>query len=140
MSIITPILMTLLSGSALTDLWRNKIYNAWILPGMLVGLVISVYQGGLQGLWTSAVSMIVSLGILLPVYFLNGIGAGDVKLFAAVAAFLSVQAIITCIIFSFLIGGLFSIPVILTKRNLKQTIHFAVPILISVLFYIGGLL
>ena len=88
MSIITPILMTLLSGSALTDLWRNKIYNAWILPGMLVGLVISVYQGGLQGLWTSAVSMIVSLGILLPVYFLNGIGAGDVKLFAAVAAFL----------------------------------------------------
>ena len=130
--------MTLLSGSALTDLWRNKIYNAWILPGMLVGLVISVYQGGLQGLWTSAVSMIVSLGILLPVYFLNGIGAGDVKLFAAVAAFLSVQAIITCIIFSFLIKGLFSIPVILTKRNLKQTIHFAVPILISVLFYTGG--
>jgi prepilin peptidase CpaA len=130
--------MTLLSGSALTDLWKNKIYNAWILPGMLMGLVISTYQGGAGGLLTAILSVLVSLGILLPVYFLKGIGAGDVKLFAAVAAFLPVQAVITCIICSFLIGGVISVFVVLTKRNIRQTIHFAVPILISVLFYVEG--
>jgi prepilin peptidase CpaA len=74
----------------------------------------------------------------MPVYFVKGIAAGDVKLLVSTASFLSFQELYSCILFSFLIAGAISLLVILFKRN-KRTIHFAVPVLMSTLFVFGGL-
>ena len=41
---------------------------------------------------------------------------------------------------SFLIAGVISVAVIILKRNKQRYIHFAVPILMSVLFVAGGVL
>ncbi len=134
------LLMTVVSASAMTDLAKNKVYNEWVLVGIFSGLAIRIFREGPGGIITFLVAVGTALIILWPVYFLlRGIGAGDVKLFLAIAAFMDQRAIICCIVSSFLIGAIVSVVVILTTGAKVRTIHFAVPILISVLFHVWGI-
>ena len=82
--------------------------------------------------------MITAFALLIPVYLFKGIAAGDVKLSMAAASFLSVQDTVSSIIIAFLIAGVISLAVLIIKRNKKHKIHFAVPVLVSVLFTLGG--
>jgi len=133
--------LTLLSGAVFTDLYKDRIYNLWLIPGLLVG-IITAALGGLESLLAAMTAIAFSFVILLPVYLFKGIAAGDVKLFMTAASFMSVQDTFSCIILSFLIAGIISIFIIFLKRKSrkKRTIHFAVPVLISALFIIGGTL
>ncbi len=128
-----------MTGAVFTDLFKDKIYNAWVIPGMLVGFGSSLLQGQEQFI-QSITAVVAALLILLPVYFFKGIAAGDVKLFMSAASFLSMQDTLSCILISFLIAGVISVAIIILKKNKQKTIHFAVPILASVLFVIGGVL
>ena len=122
-----------------TDLFKDKIFNAWVIPALSTGVISSLIQGS-DRLFESLSAVGVAFLILLPVYFLKGIAAGDVKLFMSAASFLSVSDTLSCILVSFLIAGIISVLVIIFKRNKQKTIHFAIPILVSVLFVIGGVL
>ncbi len=128
-----------MTGAVFTDLFKDKIYNAWVIPGMLVGFGSSLLQGQ-ERFIQSITAVVAALLILLPVYFFKGIAAGDVKLFMSAASFLSMQDTLSCILISFLIAGVISVAIIILKKNKQKTIHFAVPILASVLFVIGGVL
>ncbi len=128
-----------MTGAVFTDLFKDKIYNAWVIPGMLVGFGSSLLQGQEQFI-QSITAVVAALLILLPVYFFKGIAAGDVKLFMSAASFLSMQDTLSCILISFLIAGVISVAIIILKKNKQKTIHFAVPILASVLFVVGGAL
>ena len=107
------------------------------MPGLVTGILTSLWRGP-GGLTESLKAIGVTLLILLPVYFIRGIAAGDVKLFMSAASFLSMQDAKSCIIISFLIAGVISVAILILKRNQKKTIHFAIPILASVLFVVGG--
>ena len=122
-----------------TDLFKDKIFNAWVIPALLSGVISSLIQGS-DRLLESLSAVGAAFLILLPVYFLKGIAAGDVKLFMSAASFLSVSDTLSCILVSFLVAGIISILVIIFKRNKQKTIHFAIPILVSVLFVMGGVL
>ncbi|SFC83652.1 prepilin peptidase CpaA [Butyrivibrio sp. YAB3001] len=127
-----------MSGAVLTDLCKDKIYNLWVVPGMLTGLIIALFQGRgrlLDALFTVAVSFL----ILIPVYLVKGIAAGDVKLLLSTASFLSLQEMYSCLLFSFLIAGAISLAVLVFSRKKKKTIHFAVPVLASTFLVLGGL-
>lgn len=128
-----------LTGAVFTDLFKDKIFNAWVIPALATGVISSLMQGS-DRLFESLLAVGAALLILLPVYLLKGIAAGDVKLFMSAASFLSVSDTLSCILVSFLIAGIISVAVIILKRNKQKTIHFAVPVLVSVLFVIGGVL
>ena len=122
----------------MTDLVRKKIYNLWVLPGFIAGVFLSWYSGGLQGLISARASSFLAFLILFPVYLAGGIGAGDVKLFAAAATWLSFSEVWMCILVSFLIGAAFGLIKTAVKGRKGLTIRFAIPILISFLFIFGG--
>lgn len=128
-----------MSGAVFTDLYKDKIYNAWVIPGLLTGGAMSLMQGTGR-FFESLTAVAAAFLILIPVYLIGGIAAGDVKLFMSAASFLSMQDTLSCIVTSFLIAGVISFAVLILKRNKKKTIHFAVPILVSVLFLVGGVL
>lgn len=128
-----------MTGAVFTDLFKDKIFNAWVIPALTTGVISSLMEGS-DRLLESLSAVGAAFLILLPVYFLKGIAAGDVKLFMSAASFLSVSDTLSCILVSFLIAGIISILVIILKRNKQKTIHFAIPILVSVLFVIGGVL
>ena len=131
------ILILFLTGAVFTDLFRDKIYNLWVIPGMIAGITESALLG--QERFVSSLTAIgITLVILLPIYLLRGIAAGDVKLFMSAASFLSYQDAMSCIITAFLVAGLISLSILLFKRNKKKTIHFAVPVLVSAIFTLGG--
>ena len=128
-----------MTGAVFTDLFKDKIFNAWVIPAISTGVISSLIQGS-DRLLESLSAVGAAFLILLPVYFLKGIAAGDVKLFMSAASFLSVSDTLSCILVSFLVAGIISILVIIFKRNKQKTIHFAIPILVSVLFVMGGVL
>ncbi|MBP3783298.1 MAG: prepilin peptidase [Butyrivibrio sp.] len=128
-----------MTGAVFTDLFKDKIFNAWVIPALSTGVISSLIQGS-DRLFESLSAVGVAFLILLPVYFLKGIAAGDVKLFMSAASFLSVSDTLSCILVSFFIAGIISVLVIIFKRNKQKTIHFAIPVLVSVLFVMGGIL
>lgn len=128
-----------LSGAVFTDLYKDKIYNVWVIPGLLTGLTAALIQGPDRFL-NALMAVGVSFLVLMPVYFVKGIAAGDVKLFISTASFLSMQELYSCILFSFLIAGVISLGILIFKRKEKKTLHFAVPIMASTLFVLGGVL
>ena len=73
-----------------TDLARNKIYNAVTISGLVIGLVLAyLLDAGVPGyphLKGALVAALLGGGLLFAVYLAGGLGAGDVKLMAAVGA------------------------------------------------------
>ena len=111
----------------------------WVIPGLLTGLITALIQGP-DRFRTSLMAVLVSFVVLMPVYLIKGIAAGDVKLFLSTASFLSMQELYSCILFSFLIAGAISLGILIFKRNEKKTMHFAIPIMASTIFVLGGAL
>ena len=134
-----PLLLTIVSGSAFTDLYRSKIYNLWILAGMAGGIfLVAATEVGTLPMRLALSGL--TLALLLPVYFFGGIGAGDVKLLSAVAFFLTRREMMMCLAMSFVIGLLMGLPVCVRNRTLKSRIHFAMPVLISVILVCVGMI
>ena len=128
-----------MSGAVFTDLYKDRIYNLWLIPGLLVG-IITAALGGLESLLAAMTAIAFSFVILLPVYLFKGIAAGDVKLFMSAASFLSVSDTVSSIITAFVVAGVMSLAILIIKRNKEAKIHFAVPALVGVLFTVGGTL
>ncbi len=74
--------------AAATDLRRFKVYNALTFPAFFAGLIAATITGGWAGLGGSLAGAALGFGGLLLFHALGGVGAGDVKLFAAMGAWL----------------------------------------------------
>lgn len=134
------------------DFKYDKIFNGWIVIGILLGYFIRIQEGGWHSAGVGCISMTLSFLLLYPVYKIRGLGAGDVKLLMMVGTFTSVEEVLHVIILSFLIGAVFSIGKIVSERNLEKgsikeinmekrnKIHFALPVCISVMLMSGGML
>ncbi|MCR4904389.1 MAG: prepilin peptidase [Butyrivibrio sp.] len=130
-------LTILVSGAIISDLIEDKIYNIWVVPGMLFGMALVGIQG-VGMLFNTLMMQLFILALLVPLYIIRGLGAGDIKLFMAIAPYLSRQDTLSCIINSFIIGGIISILCMIIKHRKIKTIHFALPIGISILLnYLG---
>ena len=74
--------------AAVLDVWKFKVYNALTVPLLLTGLAYHTMASGLQGLQGSLMGSLFGFAVLIVFYAMGGIGAGDVKLMAAVGAWL----------------------------------------------------
>ena len=100
--------------------WR-LIPNFITLPLLLIGIAGQVLLHGLSGLWVSLTGVALGLLLMLPFYLLNGMGAGDLKLMAAVGAVLGLRWILTVFFFTALAGGLLAAILLLVHRSSFQT-------------------
>jgi len=101
----------LLAG--LYDLWKMRVSNRLTALLLITGLA---YQGALCGEWLmSLLGMLIGFGILLPLYLTGGMGAGDVKLAAAVGAWVGPILIVEVLLTSFLLSGVYSTVLLLLR-------------------------
>ncbi|MCA9179240.1 MAG: prepilin peptidase [Planctomycetales bacterium] len=77
--------------AAVIDGLQLKVPNWITFPLVLSGWAFSVWAFGLPGLGWSLVGTVVGLALLLPLYAIGGMGAGDVKLLAGVGAWMYVM-------------------------------------------------
>lgn len=52
------------------------------------------------------------------------LGAGDIKLFSAIGSIMGVTFVLNTLIYSFLMGGVISLTLMLTRKNLKPRLLF----------------
>ena len=100
------LLSVILGVAVLSDLRFHRIPNALNLVGLVAGLMLQTYSAGMHGLMAGALGASVGLGCYAPLYLLKGMGAGDVKLLAAVGALLGPTGAFYAAAGSLVAGGL----------------------------------
>jgi len=112
-------LVMLVIAAAVIDVQSYRIPNWLTVGGMLLGLAWNTalaptaHEGFLWALGGLALGLVV----LLPLYALKVMGAGDVKLMAMVGAFVSFPGILYAILFTFISGGIVAVTFALARRS-----------------------
>ncbi|SFF92783.1 prepilin peptidase CpaA [Duganella sp. CF458] len=124
------LLAALLAGAVLCDVRSRRIPNPLVLAGIVAGLALqaTVTPGaglfsepfGALGLLKGAAGMGLGLLLLLPMYGLGAMGAGDVKLMAMIGTFLGPLDTLGAGLSSVLAGGLLSLLVALCTGSLRK--------------------
>jgi prepilin peptidase CpaA len=86
----------------------NEVVSAGIVAGFFLNGLLSEEMGGL-GILNSLGGLGVGLLLLLPLYLLHAMGAGDIKLMAMSGAFLGARGVTGAFIYVLLVGGLLAI-------------------------------
>jgi prepilin peptidase CpaA len=122
---VAIVLVLLVLTAAFFDIRTRRIPNWLTLSGILLGLALNAVLTvpyPLEGLKHSGIGLLFAFAIYFVLYLLHAMGAGDVKLMAAVGAILANPAswFILFIVTS-LIGGLFALTLVLAKGRVRKT-------------------
>ncbi len=109
-----------LAVAAVTDIRSRKIPNLLTFPALLAGLLMNTWAGGLHGLLYSIEGTLVGLGLLIIPYVLGGMGAGDVKLMAAVGSLVGPIGALNAFLATSIVGGTMALLVLLSRGTLKK--------------------
>jgi prepilin peptidase CpaA len=115
------LLLVLLGIAAVIDFRTYTIPNWLTGPAILVGLSLHTFTSQLSGLVFSLEGAAVGLGIFVILYVCGWMGAGDVKLFAAVGSFLGPAQTISAAIIIALVGGLLALVVLGFHQGWRRT-------------------
>jgi len=118
-------LVLLLFICAYTDVKDRKIYNVILLPALALGFGFNLGEYGLSGLEEALWGMFLGGGLLIIPYLLGGMGAGDVKLLAAVGAIGGTALVWRAFLFTALIGGILAVMALLRQGALFSALHRA---------------
>src|SRR6478752_4835233 len=106
----TAVLFALLIAGAWKDCLSMRIPNGLTYGGATFALIYSaiVPFSTHAGFWWSVGGLFAGLLLLLPLYMLRVMGAGDVKLMAMAGAFLGLSETPLAVLWVFMAGGLFA--------------------------------
>jgi prepilin peptidase CpaA len=122
-----PILLDVLLAmlvllAAATDLLWRRIPNLLTGGGLLAALVLHLLDGGGRFPLAWLGGALTGLALLLPLYLLRGMAAGDVKLMAMVGAFTGPTLALHISLATFIIGGVMALAIVLYRRRWRDTL------------------
>ncbi len=104
------------------DVKSRRVPNLLTGPAVLCGLLLHLSLGGWRELASSATAGLICGGIFLVFYLAGGMGAGDVKLIAAVGSLCGLHNIAAVLALTGIAGGVMAIALALLRGQLKQTL------------------
>lgn len=116
-------LVAMLAIATLTDVTSHRIPNALLAPALSIALLVGTAAGGLAGLLMALSGLGVGLALLLPLYAIGAMGAGDVKLLGVAGAFLGPHGAVVAGIMTFIAGAVFGL-LWLGWRILRPSINY----------------
>jgi prepilin peptidase CpaA len=122
-SISIPLGVVLLAAlvAGAFDIWRFRVPNLLTLPLLALGLIYHGMLEGLPGVGESALGVLFGGGVLIVMYAMGGLGAGDVKVMAAVGAWLGMPMTLYVFVASALAAGLYALGLVIWQGRLKDT-------------------
>jgi prepilin peptidase CpaA len=127
-----PIRVTLslvVLAAAYTDLKWRRIPNWLTLPALPVGLIAQTVYG--DGFWQGLGGALAGFLALLPLFLVGAGGAGDVKLFAAVGAFVGIGNLLVVFVLITVTGGIAAVVVATRAGALFQVLKSSMRIVAS---------
>ncbi|HVA47603.1 MAG TPA: prepilin peptidase [Pirellulales bacterium] len=106
--------------AAAIDGWKLKVPNWLTFPFIVSGWVYCGAAGGWEGLAHSLLGTAAGLGVLLPLYAIGGMGAGDVKLLAGVGAWVGATVTLYAFCLSAVVGGVIAVAMVAWRRAWKK--------------------
>lgn len=148
LTLLPPLLPPALLGTLLAlavwhDVRSRRIPNLLVLPGALAGVALNSWLPAGHGLFDAPfgglgagaglAGLAAGLAVLLPMYLLRAMGAGDVKMMAMVGAFLGPRALLEAALWSLLAGGALALAAALCSGRLTALLGNAYQMLLHAL-------
>ena len=145
MNAVHMILPVFLAQAVYTDMTQTRISNRLIIMGLIVGFCFRVITEGSIGIIIFVVNVFIPVIFLFLLFQMRALGAGDIKLFSMLGAFISTKQLIRLMVAAFFVGALLGICKILyqfifLKYEIGKLtkIHFSPAILIAYILLFGG--
>ena len=101
--------VAVLAVATFTDLRSRRIPNWLVLPFMASGIGISGWMHGWHGLGQSLSGLLLGGFLLGIISWMGGMGMGDVKLFAAIGAWIGPGQLMIALVMTSLAGGVMAL-------------------------------
>jgi prepilin peptidase CpaA len=116
-----PVIL-LVTLAARADVRTRTIPNALTLPALLLGLSMHAAFNGFDGVKSSLAGASLAFAVLFPGWAFRWMGAGDVKLMAAVGAWLAWPQTAIALLASLVAGGAIALVLAARKGALRQAL------------------
>jgi len=128
---IRILLSLLVIPAAALDLKTRRIPNWLSLSGIALGIILNVFLFETAGLWFSLKGLGLAFAVYFVLYLLHGMGAGDVKLMAAVGSIAGPGYWLLILIITSVIGAAAGLLIVAAKGRFRRTFENILVILIS---------
>jgi prepilin peptidase CpaA len=108
---------------SVTDVRSARIPNRLTYSALLAALGLRILALGLAGLKSSAIGLAIAGGLFLLLFMVGAMGGGDMKLMAAVGAWVGSTQVVPLILASAIAGGALAIGSVLMRHMLRATIR-----------------
>lgn len=122
--VVIPVIV-LVAAAARADVRTRKIPNTLTFTALFLGIAVHAAIGGGAGLQNALAGMVLAGALLFPGYVMRWMGAGDVKLMAAVGAWLGYPHAVLAVLAALVAGGLMAAAVAARRRMLWQALSGA---------------
>lgn len=126
------VLAALLAAAVWHDVRTRRIPNRLVFGGAVAGLALQTLLPAGEGLFSTPFGALgllqglaglgLGLALLLPMYLLGAMGAGDVKLMAMSGAFLGPRDVLGATLLTLVAGGVLALGVALASGRLAQVL------------------
>lgn len=113
---------TLLALACVSDLRTRRIPNVLTMSAAGGALLFHLATGGWSATGWSLLGLVVGALLFFPMFALRGMGAGDVKLLAAVGAWLGPAQVATVALATSIAGGVIAVVVALAYGYLRKAL------------------
>ena len=115
------------------DVRYRRIPNAFVLATLASGIAINCIFGGVRGLYASLGGCALAFVLMFLLHIFGAMGAGDVKLFAAIGAVTGANLVLPTFMVVVLTGGVLAMVSILRAGMVVSTMHRVLQIFVGFL-------
>lgn len=106
------------------DFASFKIKNRLILIGLIVGMLLRIYDMEWTSLLDGFIGMVVPVIILFPFFLFKVLGAGDIKLFSMIGLFYGIPFVLNSMLYSLFIAGFMSILYLIRSKQFQARYEY----------------
>ena len=121
-SYLLLVALLLAVAAAILDLRQHRIPNWLTYPGIVLGVALRAAALGWKGLGTGLAGGLLAGGIMFLFFMVRAMGAGDVKIMAAIGSLVGPRHAVDVLLATAICGGVLAIAYALYRRRMISTL------------------